>query len=685
MSTTRRDFLAASAAASLGVSVTSLRAMTQPAFAKACGRRTGPDSGVKAFEQRMLRARPLALDKVRVLGGPLKNAQELTAKYLLSLEPDRMLAFYRIRAGLPQKAEPYDGWDGPKHNLTGHIAGHYLSAVSLMYLAKGDPRFKERADYIVRELKAVQDRNGDGYLVALENGREAFAAVSKGDIRAAAFDLNGLWSPWYVLHKTFAGLRDAYRYTGNRSALDVSIKFATWAEGVLAPLSEAQVQKMLNTEHGGMNEVLADLYADTGNRRWLDLSHRFEHHAFTDALKRHQDNLSGKHGNCQIPKLIGSAARYGYTGDADDMIAASFFWDRVAQHHSYATGGDGLAEYFGPPDVFAARSDGRTCETCNVYNMIKLTRRLFSLRPDASYADFHERALFNHILASIDPEDGRVSYMVPVGRGVQQEYQDPLHDFTCCCGTGMESHGLHGYGIYYESNDTLWVNLFVPSSAQFTPAGANLQMETGFPDGDSAKMTLTLKAPKEFTLAVRRPTWAGDGFAIKVNGTAMPQPPLASFRVGGAGGRGNAPGNESEAQLSSSYVLLKQVWKSGDTVELSLPKSVRLEPTPDNKAVAALMWGPLVLAGDWGPRREGRAAVPPVPVLVAGGRPVGDWVLPQARPGDFVASQVARVPGDAAAAADVALAPFYRTHRRRYSVYFDVLTAAEFETKGNAG
>ena len=239
--------------------------------------------------------------------------------------------------------------------------------------------------------------------------------MSKGDIRSGGFDLNGLWSPWYTLHKTYAGLRDAYRYTGNAVALDLEIKYAGWAEGILKPMTDAQVQKMLNTEHGGMNEILADLYADTGDRRWLALSYRFEHRAFTDQLKRHQDNLSGKHGNCQIPKLIGSAARYGYTGDTDDIIAAAFFWDRVVQHHSYATGGHGLSEYFGAPDHLAPRVDGRTAETCNVYNMLKLTRRLFSLRPDAHYADFHERALFNHILASIDPEDARTSYMVPVG------------------------------------------------------------------------------------------------------------------------------------------------------------------------------------------------------------------------------------------------------------------------------
>ena len=242
--------------------------------------------------------------------------------------------------------------------------------------------------------------------------------------------------------------------------------------------------------------------------------------------------------------------------------------------------------------------DGRTAETCNVYNMIKLTRRLFSIRPDAFYVDFQERALFNHILGSIDPEDGRTSYMVPVGRGVGQEYQNMLQSFTCCVGSGMESHALHGDGLYYESDDTIWANLFVPSTAQFA-SGVNLKMDSSFPDGDTASITLTMPAAKTFTLAVRRPVWAGDGFAIKVNGAAMPQPPAESFLARGSGGR-NAPTNDPVPV--STYVELRRDWKSGDVVELTLPKSLRLEPTADNKTVSAIMWGPLCLAGDHGPR-----------------------------------------------------------------------------------
>ena len=680
MSSSRRDFLQRSAAAAAAASLAPV-ASAAPLFAEPVTRAT-PETpaAIRAFERKMLHARPFPLGNVRVTGGPLKNAQDLTAKYLLSLDPDRMMAYYRERAGLKQKAEPYDGWDGGGRNLTGHIAGHHLSAVSIFHKVTGDARFKQRVDYLVTELKEVQDKNGDGYLSALEKGREAWAQLSKGEIRSAAFDLNGLWSPWYTLHKTFAGLRDAYRYTGSVPALAIELKFAKWAEGVLAPLDDDQLARMLNTEHGGMNEVLADLYADTGDKRWLTLSYRFEHRAFTDPLKRHQDNLSGKHGNCQIPKLIGSAVRYGYTADSGDLVAASFFWDRVAQHHSYATGGHGLAEYFGAPDQLSARVDGRTCETCNCYNMVKLTRRLFALKPDATYADFHERTLFNHILASIDDTDGRTSYMVPVGRGVAQEYQDMQRSFTCCVGTGMESHGLHGYGVYYESDDTIYVNLFVPSVAQSAERPVKLETETGFPDGDTATIRVTAAAPTAFTLAVRRPAWAGDGFSVRVNGTVVPTPPVASLVDAGAGGRRGAPGNE--AALGSTFVRIARTWKTGDTVELALPKSLHLEPTADNKQVAAVMWGPLVLAGDLGARAEGpgaaRAAVP-APMLVPADRPVDGWVVPAGgRTGDFAAKGVGRAPASPAARTDVSFTPFHRTHRRRYSVYFDVLTEAEF-------
>jgi DUF1680 family protein len=686
MDSNRRHFLQQSASAAAAAAFAPVSSTAESLGVVESARNAAPG---KVGEAAVIKARSVPANRVRVLGGPLKQAQDLTAKYLLELEPDRMLAYYRVRAGLPQKAEPYAGWDGGGRNLTGHIAGHYLSAVSVMYLATGDARFKQRADYIVNEFKLVQDKHGDGFLSALEGIREAFGAVSKGDIRSGAFDLNGIWSPWYTLHKTFAGLRDAYRHTGNRTALDLEVKYAAWAERVLAPLDDAQIAKMLNTEHGGMNEVLSDLYVDTGDKRWLDLSYRFEHHEFTDALKRHQDNLWGKHGNCQIPKLIGSAARYAHVGDAGDLMAASFFWDRVTQHHSYVTGGHGLAEYFGAPDQLSARVDGRTCESCNTYNMLKLTRRLFSFRPDAFYADFQERAIFNHVLGSIDPT-GRTSYMVPVGRGVQQEYQDMLRSFTCCVGTGMENHGMHGDGLYWESADAVWVNLFVPSTASLTLGGVKLTMDTAFPDGDNAVIKLAMRKPTAFTLNLRRPSWAGDEVGVRVNGAPVDLPKLATLRAGPAGGR-DVPFERAVLQ-PSSYVELQRTWKDGDEVEITFKKTLYLESTPDNKSVAAIMWGPLALAGDHGPRVEGRGRTadgaatvppppPPVPILVAAGRPVSEWVVPAERPGDFKALEVARITTDPTTTQSLTLTPFYRTHGRRYSIYFDIDTSAAFDAR----
>ena len=605
-------------------------------------------------------ARPLPLSAVRLTGGPLKRAQELDAAYLLKLEPDRMLAYYRKRAGLAPKAEGYGGWDGDGKNLTGHIAGHYLSAVSLMYAATGDARFKERADYLVRELKEVQDKHGNGYLGALEHGEERFAEVAQGNIRSGGFDLNGLWSPWYVLHKTFAGLRDAYRFTGNKSALDVEAKFAGWAEGILTPLNAAQTQQMLNTEFGAMNEVLADLYADTGDRRWLALSDRFQHHGIVDPLARHEDILAGKHGNTQVPKLLGSLARYIVTGNQADGQAATFFWDTVVGHHSYATGGHGKDEYFFAPDKISDHVDGRTAESCNVYNMLKMTRLLFAMAPDVKYAEFQERALFNHVLASMDPNDGRTCYMVPVGRDVRHEYQDMFGSFTCCVGSGMESHALHGDGIYYEAGDRFWVNVYTPSTAEWKGAGLKLAMDTTFPEGETATAKLTLRAPRSFALLLRRPAWAGGGFEVTVNGKAVKDLP--------------APG---------SYVTLKRTWRSGDTIALTLPKTLHMEPTPDNPRRVALMWGPLALAGNLGPERDANNAArqAAVPVFVAAEQPLGSWLKPVPdQPGAFRSAGVGRET-DHDRPHDVTFVPFYRLHERAYSVYSDLYTPGEWTRK----
>jgi DUF1680 family protein len=607
-----------------------------------------------------VRAVPLPLSSVRVTGGPLKRAQDLDAQYLLELQPNRMLAYLRQRAGLQAKGEGYGGWDGGGRQLTGHIAGHYLSAVSLMYAATGDIRFKERADAVVSELENIQDAQGDGYLGALldgqgVDGKVRFQELSKGIIRSGGFDLNGLWSPWYVEHKIFAGLRDAYRLTGNRTALDVETKFAAWVETILANLTDEQIQRMLATEFGGMNEVLADLYADTGDARWLKLSGKFEQRAIIDPLANGQDILAGKHGNTQVPKMLGSLERYIYTGDEVDERAAKFFWDEVAEHHSFATGGHGKNEYFGQPDKLNEMVDGRTSESCGVYNMIKMARTLFSVDPEVRYADYHERALFNAILGGQDPEDGRVSYMVPVGRGVQHEYQDKFESFTCCVGSQMETHAFHAFGIYYESPNKLWVSLYAPTTVDWKTAGVKLEMSTDLPIGQVAELKVSPAKPKKFTLALRRPIWAGAGFKVEVNGHALKDLPKPD-----------------------SYVEITRTWKAGDTVEIVLPKTLHKEPLPDNPNRIAILWGPLVLAGDLGPEldrrslRQSGSASPAAPVLVTAALKVDEWLKPvAAKPGVFRTENVGLI-------TDIEFAPFYTMPRRRYAVYWDVFTPSEW-------
>jgi DUF1680 family protein len=628
-------------------------------------------------------------------GGPLKQAQDVTAEYLLTLEPDRMLAGFRVRAGLEPKAEGYSGWDSHEgRGLTGHIAGHYLSGISYMYAITGDERFKERADYMVAELKVVQDERANGYLGAMQDrdgtdGEEIMRQVSQGNIRADGFDLNGLWVPWYTMHKLYAGLRDVYRYTGNRTALELEIKFAEWAESIVDPMSYEQVQKMLLAEFGGMNEVFADLYADTGDKRWMELSRKFETDVILDPLKRHQDNLSGIHANTNIPRLIGSADRFGYAGRAEDVTAASFFWDQVVQHHTFATGGNSIGESFPQTDQLGASMSSRGNETCNIYNMRKLTTRLFEFEPAPRYADFLERAVFNHLLGSINLETAATCYMVPVG-GQAREYG---RLFTCCHGSGLETHGMHAEGIYYEKGSKLWVNLYAPSTADWQSQGVRLDLATDFPLGETAKLTLSLSGPKDLTLALRKPFWAGDGFLVKVNGQVVAEPETEA-EMGPRGGRGEQVRRDRSGPPVSSYVELTRTWRDADTIEVTMPKSLRLEPTPDMPTRVAIMWGPLVLAPQaddmipaealpQGRRRGGgrgrRAPWVGLPVILGSADSVSDWLKPvSGRPGTFVAEGVGKHPASPDGTFDLEFVPFYASHEQASYGYVDILNAEQW-------
>lgn len=597
-----------------------------------------------------LKAYPFDLSLVKILEGPFKKAMELNAAYLLELEADRLLSRFRSESGLEQKAEAYGGWE--QETIAGHSLGHYLSACAMMFASTGEIRFCERVNYIVDELEVCQNAIGTGFVAAFPGGKKAFNEIAAGDIRSKPFDLNGIWVPLYTLHKQIAGLLDAHHFCSNNKALKVAIRLADWIDSVTSKLTEDQFQLMLATEHGGMNEVLAELYARTGNKKYLNLSLRFHHKNVLDPLSNKIDKLQGLHANTQIPKLIGLARRYKLTGDENDRTAAEFFWDRVVHHHSYVIGGNSENESFGEPDKLNERLGYSTCETCNTYNMLKLTRHLFTLNPSVEYADFYERALYNHILASQNPDSGMFCYYVTLKPGGYKTYSDRFNSFWCCVGSGMENHSKYGESIYFHNENDLWINLFIASELNWEEKGIIIKQETSFPESGEVKFKFKCENPVELDIHLRCPFWAEEGLSIYVNRKESKHlnPPLTVYKPG-------------------TFTAIKRVWKDGDIIEMKVPKSLRLEPMPDNPGRAAIFYGPLVLAGELGPEDDTEAQeLIYVPSLVTESKSLTEWLKPvQGARNTFKTLNVG-MPND------VILSPFYKMHNKRYNVYWDFLT-----------
>ncbi|MCB0668029.1 MAG: glycoside hydrolase family 127 protein [Saprospiraceae bacterium] len=592
---------------------------------------------------------PFPITAVTLLEGPFKHATELDKRTLLSYESNRLLARFRLQAGLEPKGASYGGWEA--ESLAGHTLGHYLSACALMYQTSGDQQFKDRVDYIVSELADVQEANGDGYIGAFDNGKKIFEEeVARGEIRSQSFNLNGIWSPFYTHHKVMAGLRDAFRLTGNDQALEVESKFADWIGSIVLPLNNEELQDMLNCEFGGIQETLVDLFADTGDQKYLEIAQRFHHEAVIDPLIEGRDILPGIHGNTQIPKLIASARLYEIEEKDEERSAAEFFWDRVVHHHSYVTGGHGNHEYFGQPDQLRSRLSNETTETCNVYNMLKLSRHLFLWKPRADVADFYERALFNHILSSQHPETGQVIYNLSLEMGGYKEYQDPEW-FTCCVGSGMETHAKYGANIYYHNDEELFVSQYLASEVKWEEKKLKLIQETDYPDQSTTRFTFELEEPVQFTFYVRYPSWAEKGIHIAINGQKQPVDAT--------------PG---------SFLALIREWSNGDLVEVELPFSLHLESMPDDSNRIALLYGPLVLAGDLGAVDAEKANTADfVPVLITRDRSPATWL--ETVEGEINTFRTKGV----GYPREVTLKPFYKTHDRRYSVYFDLYTEESYQ------
>ena len=607
---------------------------------------------------------------VRLLDGPFKTMQDVDHAYLMRLEPDRLLAQFRVEAGLEPRAKPYGGWESPAPpgktwSLAGHSLGHYLSAVSLMYRITDDYRLKDRVAYIVKELKECQDKRGDGSLVAFPLARELEADIRAGKVET----IDKYWAPFYTIHKEMAGLRDAWLWCGDATARDVLARMADWCGSLIKDLPEERQQRMLNMEHGGMAEVLADVYAINGDKKFLDYARLYSHRALLDPLADGADNLTGKHANTQVPKFTGFQRIHELSGDARPGAAAAFFWKTVVKDRTWVNGGNSIHEHFPDPKAMGGHiTDVGGPETCNTYNMLRLTAALYREKPEAAYLDYYENALLNHILASQAPliGAGAFVYYTPLRPDFARAYGNDFGCFWCCTGTGMENHARYGEMIYSHDATTLSVNLFVASELQWPERGLALRQETRFPDEAGASLVIAAAPAEPATIRIRHPFWlAAKELALRVND----QPVTATSQPGG-------------------FAELTRKWSPGDRIRVELPMKLRVVRQPQCAGWVSLFYGPILLAGELGSEGLGQAdylgAYTPTKAL----RPREKAPVVVADTDEEILARVAPAPGRPSTfrttglvkPKDVTLAPFFRVHFQRYAVYWQLSDLAHWET-----
>lgn len=601
-------------------------------------------------------AEPLPLSAVRLRPSIYATAVDTNRAYLYRLSADRLLHNFRAYAGLEPKAERYGGWESD--TIAGHTLGHYMTALVLTWQQTGDAEMRRRADYIVAELAEAQAKRGTGYVGALGrkrpdgtivDGEEIFPEIMAGKIKSGGFDLNGSWSPLYTVHKLFAGLLDIHGGWGNSQALDVAVKLAGYFAKVFAALDDVQMQTVLGCEYGGLNESFAELYQRTGDRQWLALAERIYDRKVLDPLAAGQDRLANFHANTQVPKLIGLARIHEVTDKPEPARAARFFWETVTGHHSYVIGGNADREYFAEPDSIARHITDQTCEHCNTYNMMKLTRHLYGWKPEGRLFDYYERAHLNHVMAAQHPGNGGFTYMTPLMAGTPRSFSTPNDDaFWCCVGSGMEAHAKHGESIFWQGGNTFFVNLYIPAEARWERRGAIVTLDTAYPMDGQAKLSFTrLDRAGRFPVALRIPGWANGQATVEVNG----QPVTPIFERG--------------------YAVVARQWKTGDSIAIRLPLDLRVEATPGDDSVVAILRGPMVMAADLG-SSEGEWNAPD-PVLV-GANPLNGFTATDPAQARYATTGVFRP-------ANLSFVPFFSQYDRRSAVYFKRFTEAGWKAQ----
>ena len=607
-----------------------------------------------------------SVNDVTLTESAFKHAEDMDIRYLLGIDPDRLLAPYLKEAGLEPKAENYTNWENT--GLDGHIGGHYLSALAYMYASTGNMEIKTRLDYYISELKRCADASGDGYISGVPGGRQTWKEISEGDIRAASFSLNDKWVPLYNIHKIFAGLRDAYLLYGSTECKDIFIGLADWMYRLTENISDEQLQGMLASEHGGLTEVFADASALSGDKRFMDMAKRFSHKRVLDPLLKGEDHLTGMHANTQIPKVIGYKRIADLEGNADWDKAAAYFWETVVDNRSITIGGNSVREHFHPADDFSSMLESEQGpETCNTYNMLRLTKMLYETSADTHYMDYYERAVYNHILSTLNPIQGGFVYFTPMRAGHYRVYSQPQTSFWCCVGSGMENHARYGEMIYSHKGDQeLFVNLFIPSV--LTWGDTKVEQINNFPAEESTSFMISPQKSRKFTLAVRIPEWAGK-MEIKVNGKS------------------------TEAVSEGGFLKVTRKWTKGDKVEVSLPMSLRAVSLPDQSDNYSFMYGPVVLAAEIGRQEQlGMYADDSRGGHIAAGRQLPLQEMPVIVGNkDHILANITKVEGKPltfkltgtapAKYKEMTLVPFSSLHECRYMVYWPVLSEDQWKER----
>lgn len=619
------------------------------------------------------------LQDVKLLESPFLQAQQTDLHYILAMEPDRLLAPFLREAGLTPKAPSYTNWENT--GLDGHIGGHYISALSMMYAATGDTAVYNRLNYMLAELHRAQQAVGTGFIGGTPGSLQLWKEIKAGNIRAGGFDLNGKWVPLYNIHKTYAGLRDAYLYAGSNLAREMLIALTDWMIDITAGLTDQQMQDMLRSEHGGLNETFADVAAITGDKKYLELARRFSHKVILDPLIKDEDRLTGMHANTQIPKVIGYKRIAELSQDDKDWNhaaewdhAARFFWNTVVNHRSVCIGGNSVREHFHPANDFSPMlNDIEGPETCNTYNMLRLTKMLYQDSPDSRFADYYERALYNHILASQEPDKGGFVYFTPMRPGHYRVYSQPETSMWCCVGSGLENHTKYGEFIYAHQKDTLYVNLFISSQLTWKEKGVSLVQETRFPDNGQVTLRIDKAPKKAFTISIRQPEWADSskGYNLEVNGKEQP----------------------SATATNNGYLSVNRKWKKGDVITFTLPMQIKLEQIPDKENFYAFLYGPIVLAASTGTEHlDGLYADDSRGGHIAHGKqiPVSEIPMLIGNP-ETISQSLHKEDSDRlafsydgkvypASGKVMKLMPFFRLHNSRYAVYFHQASEEEFQT-----